>query len=100
VVIGYRALALGLLERIVAELAQTENVDAESIQVVLTGGLATGPWAADLPGVDAIDQDLTLKGLGILWAVASGVPETPGDDRVAWTGSAAGSLHVIGRDRR
>ena len=95
VVIGYRSLTLGLLDRIKDELARTDKVDREEIQVVLTGGLAAGPWSAGLPGIDAVDVDLTLKGLGILWAVASGVPETPGEDRVAWTGSAAGSMHLI-----
>jgi type III pantothenate kinase len=100
VVIGYRALTQGLLERIKDELADDEKVDREKIQVVLTGGLAAGPWSADLPGIDAIDVDLTLKGLGLLWALASGVPEIPGEDRVAWTGSAAGSIHVIREKRK
>ena len=95
VVLGYRALTLGLLERIKAELSRAEKVDGSNIQVVLTGGLSAGPWARDLPGVDAIDPDLTLKGLGMLWALASGEPSVAGDDVVGWAGSAAGSIHVI-----
>jgi len=59
------------------------------------GGLSSGPWAAELPGVDAVDPDLTLKGLGILWAIASGEPEVAGSKSATWTGSAAGSIHVI-----
>ncbi|MGZ6273408.1 MAG: type III pantothenate kinase [Candidatus Limnocylindrales bacterium] len=94
-VLGYRALTLGLLERIKAELARAEKVDDSNIQVVLTGGLSAGSWARGLPGVDAIDPELTLKGLAILWALASGEPSVPGDDTVGWTGSAAGSIHVI-----
>ncbi|MGA2512562.1 MAG: type III pantothenate kinase [Candidatus Limnocylindrales bacterium] len=95
VIIGYRALTLGLLDRIRAELAQTEKVDPATIHVVLTGGLSTAPWSRNLPGVDAIDPELTLKGLALLWALASGEPEVPGDATVGWTGSAVGSIHVI-----
>jgi type III pantothenate kinase len=95
VVLGYRALTLGLLERIRDELARAEKIDAAKIQVVLTGGLSAAPWARNLPGVDAIDPELTLKGLAILWAMASGEPMTPGETPVGWAGSAAGSMHII-----
>jgi len=100
IVLGYRALTLGLLERIRAELAHTEKVEESTIQVVLTGGLSAAPWARDLPGVDAIDPDLTLKGLAILWAVASGSPAVPGESTAGWTGSAAGSIHIISEKAR
>jgi type III pantothenate kinase len=95
VVIGYRALTVGLLEKIRAELARTEKVDPTNIQVVLTGGLSAAPWARTLPDVDAIDPELTLKGLAILWALANGDPIVPGDLTVGWSGSAAGSIHII-----
>jgi hypothetical protein len=70
-------------------------VDAANIQVVLTGGLSAAPWARTLPDVDAIDPELTLKGLAILWALANGDPIAPGDTTVGWSGSAAGSIHII-----
>jgi type III pantothenate kinase len=95
IVLGYRALTLGLIDRIKTELARTEKVDDSTIQVVLTGGLSAGPWARELPGIDAIDPELTLKGLAILWAVANGEPSAASDDTIGWTGSAAGSIHVI-----
>jgi type III pantothenate kinase len=95
VLIGYRALATGLLEKIRVELARAEKVDPASIQVVITGGLSAAPWARTLPDVDAIDPELTLKGLAILWALANGEPIVPGDTTVGWTGSAAGSIHII-----
>jgi type III pantothenate kinase len=95
VVIGYRALTVGLLEKIRAELAHAEKVDPTNIQVVLTGGLSAAPWARTLPDVDAIDPELTLKGLAILWALANGDPIVPGDLTVGWSGSAAGSIHII-----
>jgi len=100
VFIGYRALTMGLLERIRAELGHNEKVDPATIQVVLTGGLSAAPWARTLPGVDAIDPELTLKGLAILWALASGEPVVPGDATVGWTGSAAGSIHIISEHDR
>ena len=95
VVIGYRALTVGLLERIQAELARSERVDPSNIQIVLTGGLSAAPWARGMAGVDAIDPELTLKGLAILWALANGEPTITGDGSVGWTGSAAGSIHII-----
>ena len=95
VVLGYRSLTEGLLARMRAELARSERVDPKQIQIVLTGGLSGGPWTRGLAGVDAVDPDLTLKGLGILWAIASGEPEVPGQERIAWDGSAAGSIHLV-----
>jgi pantothenate kinase type III len=100
VVLGYRALTLGLLEQIRLELARNEKVDPSHIQVVITGGLSGAPWARTLPGVDAVDPELTLKGLAILWALASGEPVIPGEEAVGWTGSAAGSIHIISENPR
>jgi type III pantothenate kinase len=94
VVIGYRALTIGLLEQIRIELGHAEKVDPKNIQVVLTGGLSAAPWAGSLPEVDAIDPELTLKGLAILWELANGDPIVSGET-VGWTGSAAGSIHII-----
>ena len=42
------------------------------VHTILTGGLSAAPWARDLEGVDAIDPDLTLKGLAILHAEVAG----------------------------
>jgi type III pantothenate kinase len=95
VVLGYRALTLGLLERIRLELAEAEGIRELDIQVVLTGGLSAAPWARDLSGVDAIDPDLTLKGLAILWTLASGVADVTGLGASGWTGSAAASIHIV-----
>jgi type III pantothenate kinase len=95
IVFGYRALTIGLLEKIQDELARAEKVDPKNIQVVLTGGLSAAPWARSLPGVDAIDPELTLKGLAILWALASGEPTVSGETTIGWSGSAAGSIHII-----
>ncbi|MBF8289841.1 MAG: Type pantothenate kinase [Chloroflexi bacterium] len=71
-IFGYQALATGLLARIRRELADAAGVDAAAVHTILTGGLSSAPWAAAIEGVDVIDPDLTLKGLGILHAEVSG----------------------------
>ena len=74
-VFGYQALTSGLLARIRAELADTTACAVADIRTVLTGGLAAARWTDGIEGVDAIDPDLTLKGLAILHAeVAGGEP--------------------------
>ena len=74
-VLGYLGLADGLLRRIRRELAETHAMDPGSVRAILTGGLSQAPWARQLEGIDAIDPELTLKGLAILHAeVAGGEP--------------------------
>jgi type III pantothenate kinase len=71
-ILGYQALAAGLLGRLRAELADTTGTQASDIRVILTGGLSAAPWVHGIDGVDAIDPDLTLKGLAILHAEVAG----------------------------
>jgi type III pantothenate kinase len=73
-VFGYQALASGLLARTRSELAASSGIAPASVVAVLTGGLAAAPWAAGVEGVDAVDPDLTLKGLAILHAEVTGAP--------------------------
>lgn len=74
-VLGYQDLVAGLLARIRRELADAGDIAAGDVHVVLTGGLSALPWAGSLEGVEAVDPDLTLKGLAILHAeVAGGQP--------------------------
>ena len=74
-ILGHVAMVNGLLGRIRRELADAGDVAASDVHVVLTGGLSAAPWAASIEGTDAIDPDLTLKGLAILHAeVAGGQP--------------------------
>jgi type III pantothenate kinase len=74
-IFGYQALVAGLLARIRRELADAAGVAPADVRAILTGGLSAAPWAAALEGIDAIDPDLTLKGLAILHAeVAGGQP--------------------------
>ena len=74
-VFGYQALVGGLLERLRRELAEQADCQPSDVKAILTGGLAAAPFAADLPGIAAIDANLTLTGLAILHAeVSSGEP--------------------------
>lgn len=74
-VIGYQSLVAGLLARIREELAVAAGIAPREVHAILTGGLSQAPWARALEGIDAIDPDLTLRGLAILHAeVAGGEP--------------------------
>ena len=70
-ILGYQALAQGLIERARGELAELSGLSRSDVRVVLTGGLSAAPWARDLIH-DAIDPDLTLKGLAILYSEVGG----------------------------
>jgi type III pantothenate kinase len=71
-IFGYQALASGLLARVRRELADSAGVEPLEVRAILTGGLSAAPWARGIEGVDAIDPELTLKGLAILHAEVSG----------------------------
>jgi type III pantothenate kinase len=71
-VLGYQALTNGLLRRIRRELADTAGVEPEAVRTILTGGLSQAQWVRGLERIDAIDPDLTLKGLAILNAEVTG----------------------------
>jgi type III pantothenate kinase len=74
-VLGYQELVRGLLGRIRRELADAGDVAPDAVHVILTGGLSAVPWAGAIEGVEAVDPELTLKGLAILHAeVAGGQP--------------------------
>jgi type III pantothenate kinase len=72
IVFGYQALAAGLLVRVRRELADASGVEPAEVHAILTGGLSALPWVGGLEGIDAIDPDLTLKGLAILHAEVAG----------------------------
>jgi type III pantothenate kinase len=71
-IFGYQALATGLLERVRGELAEASGVAPDAVKAILTGGLSAASWARALRGIDAIDPELTLKGLAILYAEVGG----------------------------
>ena len=63
--IGYLGLVHELVRAMTAELALDGG---DPPKVILTGGLSNTAWARAIPGVDAIDPLLTLRGLAILHA--------------------------------
>ncbi len=71
-VLGYQALAAGLLARVRGELADAARIRPDAVRAILTGGLAHAPWVRALDGIDAVDPDITLKGLAILHAEVTG----------------------------
>jgi type III pantothenate kinase len=72
---GHRGLIGELTERISHELAG----HGERPRTILTGGFANTAWARTLPGIDAIDPELTLRGLALLLRESqSARPETAG----------------------
>ena len=71
-VLGHQALVAGLLRRIRTELADASDCRPADVRAILTGGVSTMPWAAQLEDIHAIDPDLTLKGLAILHAEVMG----------------------------
>jgi len=78
-VFGYQALAAGLLARVRGELAEVSGIEPSAVRAILTGGLSAAPWARALGEVDAIDPELTLRGLAILHAeLTGGHAELPG----------------------
>ena len=61
-----------LLARTRRELADLAGVEPRDVKAILTGGLSSAPWVTAIPDVDAIDPELTLKGLAILHAEVTG----------------------------
>jgi type III pantothenate kinase len=61
-VLGYIGLVSGLLTALRGEL--TERSPAGSrVTVIATGGYTSEPWLGDVPGIDRIEPDLTLRGI-------------------------------------
>ena len=71
-ILGYQAMIAGLLARMRRELADVHGIRPADVHAILTGGLSAAPWARGLDGIDAIDPDVTLKGLAILHAEVGG----------------------------
>ena len=71
-VLGYQALTNGLLRRLRTELAGHDGLEPRDVRAILTGGLSAAPWATSIEDVDAIDPDLTLKGLALLHVAVTG----------------------------
>jgi type III pantothenate kinase len=70
-VLGYIGLVSGLLAALRSELAERSPAGAR-VTVVATGGYTHEPWLADVPGIDAVEPDLTLRGIRYAWEAMRG----------------------------
>jgi pantothenate kinase type III len=81
-VLGYIGLVSGLLTSLRGEL--TERSPASSrITTVATGGYTHQPWLGDVPGIDAVEPDLTLRGIRYAWSAISSAAHTTGQEATA-----------------
>jgi type III pantothenate kinase len=61
-VLGYIGLVSGLLTALRGELLERSPAEGR-VTVIATGGYTHEPWLQDVPGIDAIEPDLTLRGI-------------------------------------
>lgn len=66
-VLGYIGLVSGLLTALRSELLE-RSPDGSRVTVIATGGYTHQPWLRDVPGIDAVEPDLTLRGIRYAWA--------------------------------
>jgi type III pantothenate kinase len=65
-VLGYIGLVSGLLTALRGELVERSPAGSR-VTTVATGGYTHEPWLGEVPGIDAIEPDLTLRGIRYAW---------------------------------
>ena len=65
-VLGYIGLVSGLLTALRSELAERSPAGSR-VTVIATGGHTHEPWLGEIQGIDAIEPDLTLRGIAYAW---------------------------------
>jgi type III pantothenate kinase len=70
-VLGYIGLVSGLLTALRGELVERSPAGGR-VTVVATGGYTYQPWLGDVPGIDVVEPDLTLRGIRYAWQAARG----------------------------
>jgi type III pantothenate kinase len=76
-VLGYIGLVSGLLTSLRGELIE-RSPDNSRVTVIATGGYTQQPWLHDVPGIDHIEPDLTLRGIRYAWERIAGGASTSG----------------------
>ena len=66
-VLGYIGLVSGLLTALRGELVERSPEDAR-VTVVATGGYTNADWLREVPGIDVVEPDLTLRGVFYAYA--------------------------------
>lgn len=69
-VLGYIGLVSGLLTALRGELVERSPAGSR-VTTVATGGYTHEPWLGDVPGIDAVEPDLTLRGIRYAWKAAA-----------------------------
>jgi type III pantothenate kinase len=87
-VLGYIGLVSGLLTALRGELLERSPADSR-VTVIATGGYTHEPWLRDVPGVDAIEPDLTLRGIRYAYEAI----------QVAGTTASGSGVRSAGTDR-
>ena len=62
--IGNTSLTLGLFRE--GELIERSPAGSR-VTVIATGGYTNEPWLTDVPGIDRVEPDLTLRGIRHAW---------------------------------
>jgi pantothenate kinase type III len=76
-VLGYIGLVSGLLTALRGELAE-RSAQGARITVLATGGYTHEPWLRQVPGIDRIEPDLTLRGIAYAYrAITATVDAAP-----------------------
>lgn len=75
-VLGYIGLVSGLLTALRGELLERSPAGSH-VTVIATGGYTRDSWLADVPGIDAIEPDLTLRGIRYAWERMHSTSEAP-----------------------
>jgi type III pantothenate kinase len=75
-VLGYIGLVSGLLTALRGELIEQSPPDAR-ITVIATGGYTHEPWLREVPGIDRVEPDLTLRGIRYAWRILRGGAGAP-----------------------
>jgi len=79
-VLGYIGLVSGLLTALRGELVERSPADSR-VSVIATGGYTHEPWLQDVPGIDAIEPDLTLRGIRYAYESIRATVSVQGTDR-------------------
>ena len=66
-VLGYIGLVSGLLTALRSELVE-RSPGGSRVTVIATGGYTHQPWLREVPGIDVVEPDLTLRGIRYAWA--------------------------------
>jgi type III pantothenate kinase len=74
-VLGYIGLVSGLLTALRGELIERSPAGSR-VTVVATGGYTYQPWLREVPGIDAFEPDLTLRGIRYAWQAARATAAT------------------------